>query len=93
MSIVCLIISAYQGFLDDFRNGDCSSSAIIALKCISIVIFVIRILMGMVTVDYVDDQLYLYITDIVVKELKGGKIIIRTFSLFMVAYSLASPGS
>ena len=49
--------------------------------------------MGMVTIDYVDDQLYLYITDIVIKELKGGNIIARAFSLFMIAYSLASPES
>ena len=93
MSIVCLIISSYQGFLADFRSGDCSSSAIIALKCVSLVTFVIRISMGMVTIDYVDDQLYLYITDIVIKELKGGNIIIRAFSLFMVGCSLASPAS
>lgn len=49
--------------------------------------------MGMVTVDYADDYLYVYITDIVGKELKGGVIIIRVFSLFMVSYSLVSPAN
>lgn len=91
MLVVCLIISAYQGFLEDFRREDCTSSAIIALKSIAIVIFTIRIMMGMVTVDYIDDYLYVYITDIVMKELKGGVIIIRVFSLFMVGCSLVSP--
>lgn len=67
MSIVCLIISAYQGLLIDFRSEDCTSSAIITLKSIALVTFTIRIMMGMVTVDYVDDHLYVYITDIVIK--------------------------
>lgn len=57
MSIVCLIIRAYQGFLADFRNGDAFSTAIIVLKFISFIVFSIRILMGMVTIDYADDQL------------------------------------
>jgi hypothetical protein len=55
------------------------------------VIFVIRLVLALITVDYEDDTLYVYITDIVKKELKGGDIILHIFSLVMVVISLVYP--
>jgi hypothetical protein len=52
MSLVALFISAFHGFLDDFRNGDCSSSPIVILKWIALAVFCIRLIMAMVTVTY-----------------------------------------
>ena len=67
MSIACLIISAYQGFLTDFRGEDCAAPTVVSLKAIAIIVFTVRVLMGMVTIDYENDHLYVYITDIVIK--------------------------
>lgn len=67
MSLITYFMGAFQGFLDDFKNGADTSPPILILKLISMVIFVIRLILAMTTVDYEDDTLYLYITDIVKK--------------------------
>jgi hypothetical protein len=93
MALVTLILSTFQAFLDDFKNGDEVSATVISLKVAALVVFISRILMSMVTLDYVDDTLYLYVTDIICKEIKGGSTLIRLFSLIMVIVSLFMPSN
>jgi hypothetical protein len=67
MIIATLVLSTFQAFLDDFKNGDEVSPLVIGLKIAALAICTIRVLMAMVTIDYVDDTLYLYVTDIIFK--------------------------
>jgi hypothetical protein len=88
MSLTTFFISSFQGFLYNFREEDSSSAAIVILKIIALVIFSIRMLISLLAVTYEDDTLYLYITDIIKKELMGGSIFINIFAIVMVAVSL-----
>ena len=67
MTLMIFFISAFHGFLEDYRRADSSSTAILVLKIIALAIFGIRNLMSFVTIDYEDDTFYLYITDIIKK--------------------------
>jgi hypothetical protein len=67
MIIATLVLSTFQAFLDDFKNGDEVSPLVIGLKIAALAICTSRVLMAMVTIDYVDDTLYLYVTDIIFK--------------------------
>lgn len=58
MSLTMYFISVFQGFLHDFRNADCYSAPIMALKITALASFSIRLLMALVTVEYEDDFLY-----------------------------------
>lgn len=91
MTVVTFFMSAFQGFLDDFRNSYDETTSVITLKIISMVIFVVRLILVMITVNFENDTLYLYITDIIKKEFKGGDILLHIFSLVMVFISLAYP--
>jgi hypothetical protein len=51
----------------------------------------VRLILVMITVNYENDTLYIYITDIIKKEFKGGDILLHIFSLVMVFISLAYP--
>lgn len=88
MSVVTYYIATFQGFLNDFTNGDSESTWIMILKMISLVVFLIRLCVMLITIDYEDDVLYEYITDIVKKELRGGGIFLHMTSLIMVVISL-----
>lgn len=67
MSLTMYFVSVFQGFLHDFRNVDCSSTPIIALKIAALATFSIRLIMALVTVEYEDDFLYEYVADIIWK--------------------------
>lgn len=67
MTLMIFFISAFHGFLEDYRHGASSSTAVLVLKIVALVIFGIRMLISFVTVDYEDDTFYLYITDIIKK--------------------------
>jgi hypothetical protein len=67
MTLVTFFMGAFQGFLDDFRNNIDASTPVLILKVFSMVVFVVRLILVMITVDYENDKQYLYITDIVKK--------------------------
>lgn len=67
MTLLVFFISAFHGFLEDYRRADSSSTPILVLKIVALVIFGIRMVMSFVTIDYEDDTFYLYITDIIRK--------------------------
>ena len=68
MTVVTFFLGAFQGLLSDFRNSNIDeTTAVLVIKVISIVVFTLRLILVMITVEYEDDTLYLYITDIVKK--------------------------
>lgn len=91
MSLVTFVIATYQGLLDNFREQDAVSTPIIVLKGISLAVFSIRLIMALITIDYVEDTLYVYIIDIIGKQLKDGSILLHIFSLIMNIISLCLP--
>lgn len=91
MSLAMFVIATYQGLLDNFREEDAVSTPIIILKGIALAVFSVRLIMAMITIDYVDDVLYVYVTDIIKKEFNDGSILLHIFSLIMNVFSLIFP--
>lgn len=97
MSIVMLYIATFQGLIDDFLLSDSVSDAVIILKAFAIFFFSVRMIMIFVTIDYIDDYFYVYITDIIRKYLTEARLImwvlIYLFELVMTILSVAIPNS
>jgi hypothetical protein len=97
MSIVMFYIATFQGLIDDFLLADNVSAAVIILKVFAIFFFSVRMIMIFVTIDYIDDYFYVYITDIIKKYFSEVGLIIYVkiylFELVMTITSLAKPDS
>lgn len=88
MTLLIFFIATFQCFLQNFRDNQANQANVIVIKVISIAFFAIRILIGCIATNYEAGKTYLYLTDIIKKQLIDGHLFLLTFALIMIIVSI-----